>query len=399
MHLKSALLHLGALLLATASPAPAEASSIIYQCDGNLCRIQPDGSGQTPLTSDGRRNGPSYSAPSLARDGAKLAFNFANQTFVVDSSDLTRRGAPVAQAATLLALRADGAWLATTELFSEQTMVPGITGPTFFRTFTPFIIVYNLATAERSMTSRRPGTLAWAGDRIVTSGQPTASKKQTLCLLKPDHVTCERQLAQDSSRDLTDPAVSPDNTQLAVAACAQAERKGCNLAVYAMSSGAKLRDLTAGPDDTSPAWSPDGASIVFARAGDLFTVAADGAPGAEHLLVRGGRNPTWGGLSSSPTEPTLPPPAADPPSMPPANNTIDPVQLAMATVAEQLQVPLELLTVLRVEPTDWSDASLGCPEPDRAYAQVITPGFLVVVTDGLTEVQVHTDQGQRTVTC
>jgi hypothetical protein len=175
-----------------------------------------------------------------------------------------------------------------------------------------------------------------------------------------------------------------------------------------MASGARLRDLTAGTDDTAPAWSPDGTNIVFTRAGDLFMIAADGAPGAERLLVQGGRYPTWGGTSSSPIEPTLPPPPvqpepvppppADPPSMPPVN-TNDPVQLAMATVAEQLQVAPELLSVLRVEPTDWSDASLGCPEPDRAYAEVITPGFLIVITDGIAEVQVHTDQGQRAVIC
>src|SRR5713226_6993585 len=27
------------------------------------------------------------------------------------------------------------------------------------------------------------------------------------------------------------------------------------------------------------------------------------------------------------------------------------------------------------EPVDWSDASLGCPQRQLAYAQVITPGF------------------------
>jgi hypothetical protein len=402
-----AFLLIAALLLTTASPAEADGSFIVYQCgdnSANLCRVQPDGGGQTALTSDGRRDGSSYAAPSLSRDGTRLAFNFANQTFVV-AGDPARRGNPVARAAGLVALRPDGAWLATTELFSEQTMVPGPTGPTFFRTFTPFVITYNLATGERAMTSRRPGTLAWAGDRLITSGPPTQSKRQTLCILKPDQVTCERTLAQDNGRDLTDPAVSPDGSQLALASCAQPERKGCSLAVYAMGSGAKVRDLTAGPDDTGPAWAPDGASIVFTRAGDLFLVAADGGPGAERLLVRGGRNPTWGGTaSSSPVEPTLPPPEPmlPPPAEPlPPSPADDPVQLAVASAAEQLQVPAEQLMVVRVEQTDWSDASLGCPEADRAYAQVIVPGFLVVLAtdDGATELHVHTDQGQRAVIC
>ena len=29
----------------------------------------------------------------------------------------------------------------------------------------------------------------------------------------------------------------------------------------------------------------------------------------------------------------------------------------------------------------WSDASLGCPQPDMGYAQVVTPGYLVLFRD------------------
>jgi hypothetical protein len=390
----------------------------VYLCgDGyaNLCRIQPDGSGQTNLTSDGRSGGPFYASPSLSRDGTRLAFNFANQTYVVEG-DPSRRGAAVAQAAALAALRPDAAQLATVESFPVQTMLTGISGPTFFTTFVPFLVTYNLATAERTMNRRLPGAVAWAGDHVVTAGQATSTKKQTLCLLKPDNITCERQLAQDNGRDLTDPTVSPDNTLLAVASCAQPDRQACSLAVYGMTGGARLRELTAGPNDTSPAWSPDGTNIAFTRAGDLFVTAADGSPGSERLLARGGRSATWGGSASAlgdlgppappepvtplppPTEPMPPPPPDSPPAAPPA---ADAVQVAVATAADQLQVPSEQLVVLSVEQKDWSDTSLGCPEPDRAYAQIIVPGYLIVVAtdDGATELQIHTDQGQRAVSC
>src|SRR5216683_5352553 len=30
------------------------------------------------------------------------------------------------------------------------------------------------------------------------------------------------------------------------------------------------------------------------------------------------------------------------------------------------------------QPVDWSDTSLGCPQRQLAYGQVITPGFLIV---------------------
>ena len=42
----------------------------------------------------------------------------------------------------------------------------------------------------------------------------------------------------------------------------------------------------------------------------------------------------------------------------------------------------------------WPDASLGCPQPGMTFAQVLTPGYLVVIRDaGGAEHQVHTNEG------
>jgi hypothetical protein len=51
------------------------------------------------------------------------------------------------------------------------------------------------------------------------------------------------------------------------------------------------------------------------------------------------------------------------------------------------------------QPVDWSDASLGCPQHEVAYAQVITPGFLIVVEAGGNHLNYHTDAGGRFVVC
>jgi hypothetical protein len=48
---------------------------------------------------------------------------------------------------------------------------------------------------------------------------------------------------------------------------------------------------------------------------------------------------------------------------------------------------------------DWNDASLGCPQHQVAYAQVITPGFLIVVDAGGNRLSYHTDAGGRFVVC
>lgn len=53
--------------------------------------------------------------------------------------------------------------------------------------------------------------------------------------------------------------------------------------------------------------------------------------------------------------------------------------LAVETLAEELNVPMDSITVDTVRAVEWNDASLGCPQPGRAYAQVITPGHKVTL--------------------
>jgi hypothetical protein len=50
--------------------------------------------------------------------------------------------------------------------------------------------------------------------------------------------------------------------------------------------------------------------------------------------------------------------------------------------------------VLSFEPREWPDASLGCPRPDQAYAQVISPGYAVVVRVRGVAVEYHADRRQ-----
>jgi hypothetical protein len=55
--------------------------------------------------------------------------------------------------------------------------------------------------------------------------------------------------------------------------------------------------------------------------------------------------------------------------------------------------------VERVEPREWPDASLGCPQPGVLYAQVLTSGYLVVLGGGGKQLEYHTDERGRAVLC
>ena len=70
-------------------------------------------------------------------------------------------------------------------------------------------------------------------------------------------------------------------------------------------------------------------------------------------------------------------------------------------LAGEMGVGLDSLNVVSATAMAWSDTSLGCPQPDQGYAQVITPGYLVLIRDNEgTEHTVHTDQdGSSVLVC
>ncbi len=64
-----------------------------------------------------------------------------------------------------------------------------------------------------------------------------------------------------------DPQISPDGAQVAFVRITVNEKKdGYNTAIWSVATAnGELRQLTAGPGDTSPQWSPDGRSLAFIR--------------------------------------------------------------------------------------------------------------------------------------
>ena len=74
------------------------------------------------------------------------------------------------------------------------------------------------------------------------------------------------------------------------------------------------------------------------------------------------------------------------------------VELAKADFARVRGIPAGKIFVRSAEAVDWPDASLGCPQEGRSYAQIITPGYRLVLSDGTADWEYHTDS-RATVTC
>jgi hypothetical protein len=85
------------------------------------------------------------------------------------------------------------------------------------------------------------------------------------------------------------------------------------------------------------------------------------------------------------------------PAVPPEAERV--LEQAVVEAARRSGLDRSAVRVVQLEPREWSDASLGCPQPDRMYAQVITPGYLIVLEAGGQRLEFHTDANSRVVSC
>jgi hypothetical protein len=70
---------------------------------------------------------------------------------------------------------------------------------------------------------------------------------------------------------------------------------------------------------------------------------------------------------------------------------------AQRVLSEQLGVNVTEIQIVQFEQVDWPDACLGLPQPDEVCAQVITPGFRIVLQVEGQQHEVRTDLEGRQV--
>ncbi|HEX6287585.1 MAG TPA: hypothetical protein VFZ66_00265 [Herpetosiphonaceae bacterium] len=75
------------------------------------------------------------------------------------------------------------------------------------------------------------------------------------------------------------------------------------------------------------------------------------------------------------------------------------VVLARQQLADTLGCDAQAVQIVDVEEMEWSDSSLGCPQPGMMYMQVITPGYRVTLEHSGQRYIFHTDLAHRAIRC
>ncbi|VUD52339.1 hypothetical protein TDB9533_01610 [Thalassocella blandensis] len=73
-------------------------------------------------------------------------------------------------------------------------------------------------------------------------------------------------------------------------------------------------------------------------------------------------------------------------------------KLAVNSLAQELSIPVNAISVVSAEAVEWPNPGLGCPDPDKFYPQVIVPGYKVTLDANGTHYPVHVGS-DRAIVC
>jgi hypothetical protein len=99
-------------------------------------------------------------------------------------------------------------------------------------------------------------------------------------------------------------------------------------------------------------------------------------------------------MASSPTQgETMTSPTPDVPGMESL------IEMAKNDLAQRLSISVGEISLVEARSVVWPDSSLGCPQAGIMYAQVLTPGFLILLEHGGVITEYHANRGNYVVAC
>jgi hypothetical protein len=109
--------------------------------------------------------------------------------------------------------------------------------------------------------------------------------------------------------------------------------------------------------------------------------------------ISASRTPNTLEVTTPQGEPKMTPSAAVNPSL---NNL---VEKAKEDLARQLSISMDQINLVEATEEEWTDSSLGCPQPGMEYLQVITPGYRILLDVDGTIHEYHSNRDAYLVYC
>jgi len=75
------------------------------------------------------------------------------------------------------------------------------------------------------------------------------------------------------------------------------------------------------------------------------------------------------------------------------------IDKAKADLAQRLTISANEIILLEASSVIWPDASLGCPQEGMAYAQVLTPGYLILLEHAKNKFEYHAGKATSITYC
>jgi hypothetical protein len=275
-----------AMLLLIAQARPAAASIIVYQCASEVCAVDPSTMGRRQLTQGGTAERPNAYA-SISRDGRVVGFtrDAAIYTTNLDAASPVKVADGFSYAATFGARMSPAG---TGFLWNQLITFAGRTRP-----YTYSFVSGGPPPASIALDAL---TYGWLGEEPVGVFSPgPITPPARVCVIGGGGDVCDRQIVTDPARLLAFPDGSPDGSLIVAIAeppPGSSPTFEGSVALYSAASGTLVRDITAGPADRMPVFSPDGTQVAFQRDGAIWIIDLHG--GAPRRLVDGA-NPDWGG--------------------------------------------------------------------------------------------------------
>lgn len=277
-----------AAVVLLAAPAAADGAVVYGICGPSICKIDPATSSKRVLLR-GTRGHP-YASVSVSLSGKRMAFVRDQEVFRAgrDGRRAKRVGTALRLAAPDVNVRPDGRELSWITIEQRLDVCP--TPPCgFVQQRELDVLAFTAAPKRTRVVASDLYAAGWLRSRIVRQAFGDGDAPWFICAWDASD-GCVSSVAVDPVRSLTDPAGSPDGSEIAAVALADTDEVAGPIALFDAATGTLIRDLADGVD-LDPAFSPDGRRVAFVRGRDLYAVPRGG--GRARRLARNVTDPAW----------------------------------------------------------------------------------------------------------